>query len=210
MDGLMLDTQLTWIEAEKRLLSDFGQAYSHAIARQYQGMRVAGVVEVMIREYNIGVTQSEGERLLTEYLVANFEHPDLSLFEGCRELMHDLHRANLPLAIASSSPSAAIHAMARRFELTSYFDLILSGEEVPEGKPAPDVYLKAAQILKVDPHDCVVLEDAPHGALAGKRAGMKVVAVTNARFYTAADFSGLADLVVASLNDLEPAMLANL
>lgn len=203
MDGLMLDTSLTWKEGERELLADYGKEYDLEIAKKYQGMRISGVVEVMIREYKLPISQKEGEMILTQKLVEKYDNPQLSLFDGCKELIENLYASKeFALAIASSSPKVVIEKMANRFGIRSYFDLFVSGEEVENGKPAPDVYLETAEMLNVEPFNCVVLEDAPKGAIAGRDAGMKVIAVYNRNFYNPKDFAGITTTIVGSLKEL--------
>ncbi|OGG69042.1 hypothetical protein A3C20_03540 [Candidatus Kaiserbacteria bacterium RIFCSPHIGHO2_02_FULL_55_25] len=208
MDGLMLDTKLTWKEGEREMLANLGKEYNLDIAKKYQGMRVSGVVEVMIREYGLPLSQTEGEKILTQKLVEKYDNPALELFEGCGELVKELAASKeFALAIVSSSPKVVIEKMASRFDIKKYFDLFVSGEEVTNGKPAPDVYLLAAELLRVEPANCVVLEDAPHGALSGHRAGMKVIGVYNKHFYKPEDFDGIVEMISESLTGLSPAVM---
>ncbi|KKR86786.1 MAG: HAD family hydrolase [Candidatus Curtissbacteria bacterium GW2011_GWA1_41_11] len=210
MDGLMLDTKLTWRQAEIELLKDLGKEYDIKIAKRYQGMRVSGVVEVMIREYHLPINQEDGEKLLTDKLVQSYDNPALELLPGCERLVKDLSNSNqFKLAIASSSPKVVIETMTRHFNLSQLFDLLVSGEEVKNGKPAPDVYLKTSDELGIESRNCVVLEDAPNGATAGKKANMKVIAVVNKVFFKPEEFEGIANLIVESLEDLDPTKIAS-
>ena len=204
MDGLMFETKLTWQIAEKDFLAHFGKTYDKDIAKRYQGMRVSGVVAVMIAEYQLTLTIEQGVHMLTQSIVDNYQRPDLELLPGCKELVKQLYSSGeYHLAVASSSPKAAIEAMIHKFNFTEYFDELTSGDEVQEGKPSPDIFLECANRLCISPGNCLVLEDAPNGIEAAKRAGMKAVAVYNRSFYTPEDFKGYnADLIVASLNDL--------
>ena len=211
MDGLMLDTKLTWRQAEIDLLKDLEKKYDIEIAKKYQGMRVSGVVEVMIREYHLPISQKDGEKLLTDKLVQSYDNPSLKLLPGCEKLVKNLSKSKqFKLAIASSSPKLVIETMTNHFNLLQYFDLLVSAEEVKSGKPAPDVYLKTANELGIEPGNCVVLEDAPNGAMAGKRANMKVIAVVNKIFFKADNFKDVADLIVSSLEELDTERLSNI
>jgi HAD superfamily hydrolase (TIGR01509 family) len=205
MDGLMLDTTLTRQEAERAFLKDFGKTYDRAIATTYQGMRVRDVVATMIAAYQLPLSPSEGERILTQNIVANYAHPALELFPGCKRLVEDLQQSHIcTLALASSSPKAAIEAMLKRFELTTAFAVYVSGEEVEHGKPAPDIFLLCVERLHIPPRRFLVLEDAPNGIRAAKKAGMRTIAVSNKMFYTPQDFQGSADVIVSSLEALSP------
>lgn len=92
--------------------------------------------------------------------------------------------------------------------IADFFDEITSGDEVTNGKPAPDIFLKAAAKLRTQPTECIVLEDAMNGMRAAKAAGMYAVVVPN-EFTENEDFSG-ADLRISSLNDINGERLATL
>jgi HAD superfamily hydrolase (TIGR01509 family) len=116
---------------------------------------------------------------------------------GARELIAALHERGYPLAIASSSPLWQIEAVVERLNLRGMLAAVASGEEVPHGKPAPDVYLLAAERLGVPPARCLALEDSGPGTIAAKAAGMCVIAVPSAE--TAGHSFEHADLVLPSL-----------
>jgi beta-phosphoglucomutase-like phosphatase (HAD superfamily) len=110
-------------------------------------------------------------------------------------------RDNLKIAIGSSSNREYIEIALRTFGFADDFDLIVSGKDVPHGKPAPDIYLKAAHDLGVNPMNYLVLEDTSAGVTAARSTGMKVIAIPNA--YTAgSDFSN-ADTMVSSLGAID-------
>jgi len=210
MDGLMVNSTSTWGDAEKRLVEDYGKKYILEWTKKYNGMRVQGMIQVMIKEYELPTTQEEGERKLKEYAKINFNKPNIELLPGCERLVKELSTSKKYLmAIASSSPIEIIKTVVKRFGFENYFNVLLSGEEVVNGKPAPDVYLKTAELLKVSPSDCIVLEDAPNGIKAGKGAGMKVIAVSNKPHYSPSDFSE-ADKYVRSLEEVNVGLIESI
>ena len=81
------------------------------------------------------------------------------------------------MAIATSNSRDLVEAIDSRLHITDYIKVIVTNDEVPNGKPAPDIYLKVAEVLGSDPKQCLVFEDVPGGIKAGKAAGMKVAAV---------------------------------
>jgi HAD superfamily hydrolase (TIGR01509 family) len=100
------------------------------------------------------------------------------IFAGLPELVQKL-AAQFPLAVASGSEHPVIQAVLALRELQPYFSAIVSSTDVKHGKPAPDIFLRTAELLKVDPRDCVVIEDSKPGVAAGIAAGMQVIAITN-------------------------------
>jgi beta-phosphoglucomutase len=113
--------------------------------------------------------------------------------------MHALHEAGFAQALASSTPIENIELISEVLGLKRYLSKLVSGETVPRGKPAPDIFLKAAQELGIAPAHCVVIEDAVAGVEAAHAAGMRCIAVAGNR-----NLPGLrkADLMVRSLTEV--------
>jgi HAD superfamily hydrolase (TIGR01509 family) len=117
---------------------------------------------------------------------------------GIRELIQQAQAAGYRCGIASATPEADIRDVVSRLDLASYFDAIVSADAVPRPKPAPDVYLRAAALLGVEPSRCVIVEDTPTGLAAGRAAGMRCVAFPNR--WTAGMDLGAADYLVRTLD----------
>jgi len=102
----------------------------------------------------------------------------LSPLNGLHDLIERLRAERIPIALATSAPKAnVVHTLAE-LDLAAEFPVIVRGDEVARGKPAPDVFIEAARRLGVEPADCLVFEDAPMGIAAAQAAGMRVVALT--------------------------------
>ena len=121
----------------------------------------------------------------------------LTPLAGAREWVERLHRDGWKQAIASSAPRLNVETMLHVLKFDGLIDAMVSADEVKKGKPDPDVFLAAAAAVSVPPSRCVVVEDAPAGVEAGRRAGMKTIGV-NAKTPLAAD------IYVTSLADLSP------
>ncbi len=126
---------------------------------------------------------------------------------GAVEALQRLHGTRR-LALASAAHGNSVQWVLNCLGITHYFDDILSGDDVQRAKPFPDIFLKSAQNLNVDPAECVVLEDAERGVRAAHSAGMKCVAVPN--HYTRDNDFSLATTIVASLNDVTLTLLDTL
>ena len=120
--------------------------------------------------------------------------------EGAAALVKDLKGGGFALAVGSSAPRENLELILGRLRVQSYFDALVTCEDVGRSKPAPDTFLKAAEKLGLSPGRCAVVEDAVAGVEAGKAAGMPVVAVTSTR--SRAELAK-ADIVVGSLGELE-------
>src|SRR6266571_4001789 len=119
---------------------------------------------------------------------------------GAMELMRWLHEAGFAQALASSTPIENIKLISDVLGLEKYLSVLVSGETVARGKPAPDIFLKAAEELGIEPIHCVVIEDAVTGVQAAHAAGMRCIAVAGNR-----DLPGLreAELMVKSLTEVD-------
>ena len=127
--------------------------------------------------------------------------------DGASDLLRALRAAGFRLAIGSSGPAANVEVILRCLPSAELIEARVHGGEVEKGKPEPEVFLRAAEKLGVAPHRCAVVEDAPAGVQAAKRAGMAVVALTGT---ATREELAAADLVVDSLRELTPTQLAGL
>ena len=101
----------------------------------------------------------------------------VSLVPGILNFLKKLKEAKTPVALATSSRLESMDLVLDKFKLRSYFQIIINANQISRSKPDPEIYLKAANQLKINPKDCVVFEDSYSGVEAAKRAGMKVVLV---------------------------------
>ena len=144
------------------------------------------------------------EVLYREFVAAHGNAADYAL-PGALELLYALKKTGIPCAVGSSAPRANIDQLAGRLGIADCFKALVTAEDVSHGKPDPEVFLKGAAAIGVDPQDCIVFEDAVHGIEAGRAGGMKTVAIltTHAR----EDFEGKADLIVNRLTEVTPESL---
>ncbi len=198
MDGVIIDSEPLWSEAEKQLLARRKLSYSAELKEVLMGRGSREAAGIFIEYYNL--TESVDD-ILTErnQLIAELFRDCLQPIPQALDLIGSLRKSGIKTALASSSPKYLIDLAMDKFGIAGLFDLILSGDEVGRGKPAPDIYLRAAKELGVTPENCVVVEDAPSGVAAARAAGMRCLAVG-----TSASQSGLvaADRVVGGLEEV--------
>jgi HAD superfamily hydrolase (TIGR01509 family) len=125
---------------------------------------------------------------------------NIKLFPGVLELLGTLRKRNFRQGLASSAPRENIDLVLDELDLAGMFDCVVSGQEVSESKPSPQIYLLAAERLRAAPGDCVVIEDSPYGVRAAKTAGMKCLAIANTH---GPEDLAEADRVVSSLQDVD-------
>lgn len=208
MDGLLIDSERTWQKVEHELLAEHGRTFRPEIARLHMGMRIDEASAVMLREYGIeGGDPLEWAGWLVDALLAEFER-ELVPMPGALALMDEAAAWPGPVAIASSSPLRVVRHVVAHFGWQGTVDALCAGDEVERGKPAPDIFLLAAARLGVEPAHCLVLEDSVNGARAARAAGMRCIAVPN-EAYSAADFAGIADTVLPTLEGASLRALAH-
>ncbi len=204
MDGLLIDSEVLWHRAEHEVFGRLGVVLP-ADLRATKGMFVEEVVAYWrARQPWSGPSDAAVVAELLER-VGDLVEGEGRLLPGALRAL-DLAEACGPLALASSTPTALIERCLDHFGLRGRFEAIHSAEDEPYGKPHPGVFLSAAAALGVEPTACLVVEDSAAGVLAGKAGRMTVVAVPVAEDRGAPAYA-LADLVLASLDELEAAWL---
>jgi HAD superfamily hydrolase (TIGR01509 family) len=131
----------------------------------------------------------------------------LPLIDGAHEAVERL-AARWPLGLASSSNREVIDLVLDLSGLARFFRVTVSSEEVPRGKPEPDVYLEAARGLGVPPERCAAVEDSHNGIRSAKAAGMRVIAIPNQHYPPGEEALALADVTLSSLAELTPSIVA--
>jgi HAD superfamily hydrolase (TIGR01509 family) len=178
MDGLLIDSEPTWFQAEQDMLAAHGftlgpEHYPHVLGKPIE-VSTAYLLEVTGHpvtpaEFADGIESAMIERL----------RDGVPMMPGAKDLLVELEAAGIPLALVSASSRQIVDACLPLIG-RDHFRFTVSGDDVEHSKPNPDPYLRAAALLGVDPAHCVVLEDSPTGTLAGHAAGCRVIAVPHA------------------------------
>lgn len=172
MDGVISDTERFYIEAIIERLKREGISVTPVQINDLFGSTMRHNWGVLKERYGLQGdvdTYVDEVHEIKEYLL---ETQGLKPMPGVVELIRKLHEAGILLAVASSSPREVIEHHLEAFGIQDCFDTIVSGLECREGKPAPEIYLRAAKNLGAVPAECVVIEDSTNGVKAGKAAGM--------------------------------------
>ncbi len=179
MDGLLIDSEVLAATAMDQFLARYGLARDPEIHKQLLGRRLPEAIAIVRDAYSL---DRPLEALIEEYgemRVAALRGA-VRAMPGAREIIAFGRAAELKIALATSGMRAHATISLEETGLTGLFDVEATGDEVERGKPEPDLFLRAAEKLGVDPANCVVFEDAPNGVVAARRAGMLVAAVPNA------------------------------
>ena len=174
-DGLLLETEEGWTEAETELFRRYGAVYGPEEKRRVIGTSLPEASRVF--EELLDQPGRSGE-LLEEVidLAAEVFSRGVEPMPGATALVDEL-RGTRPMAVASNSYRRLIDIALERAGMADVFDVVIAGDEIEHAKPAPDLYLDACRRLGVDPKDAIALEDSPNGVEAAKAAGMFVIGV---------------------------------
>lgn len=181
MDGVLVDSEPFAKQLDKQFLKRLGYELDDALTHRLVGATMKKASEIIKEYFQIPLSL---EAFMEEYKRFTLEQwkalPHLEPNNGISELIGRLQRANIPLALATSANRDRTKLFLERLKLADMFRAVVCGDDILHSKPAPDIYLAAAEKLRIDPKECVAIEDAMAGAASAKAAGMKVVGYKNA------------------------------
>jgi len=198
MDGTLIDSINADFLAWKRLFSNYNKMLTF---QDY--IPLLGIRSFRVANDFLGLEdEEERKKALADKLIyfrEIVEELGISTIPYADDFIKQLKRYNIPLALATSSRREKMKMVMEEVDMLSYFDVVVAGEDVTNGKPAPDIFLKAASLLGVDPENCIVFEDAANGVKAAKNADMKCVALASEH---TVGLLNEADVVIRSFKDL--------
>ncbi|MGD0704868.1 MAG: HAD family phosphatase [Trebonia sp.] len=208
MDGVLIDSEPVWERVRRRFTADHGGRWPADAQDRMMGMSTAEWSAYISGDFGVELTPRQVAEQVVAAMAAEYEK-HLPLLPGAVDAVRSLS-PRWPLAVASSSPRSLIETVLNAADLSSAFSAIVSSEEVPRGKPAPDVYQAAADRLSVPPKSCAAVEDSSNGLRSAAAAGLTVIAIPRPEYPPAPDALATARLVLTTLTDLTPAKLATL
>lgn len=180
MDGVIIDSEPIYFKAGNELFKYLGLDVSEEEHHSYVGISSKDMWSDIRNKHKIDLSTEElVEMEMSIYIDYLLSKKDEEPIPGVVELIEDLYKNNVNLALASSSSIKSIKIVLDMFNLGKFFKTIVSGYEVENGKPAPDIFLYAAKRLGVRSGDCIVIEDSENGIEAAKSAGMKCIGFKN-------------------------------
>ena len=182
-------------------MREFGVNISKDELNKYVGTTNEYMLNDLINKYKIQKSIKEILEYKMELTIRRIKETKINAISGIPELLISLKHNNIKTAIGSSSPKELIITVIEKFQLGKYFDCIVSGDEVKEGKPKPDIYLEVSKRIGVNPEECIVIEDSRNGVLAAKNAGMKCFGFRNVNSGNQ-DLSK-ADIIVDSIRNID-------
>ena len=201
LDGVIVDSEQVWDEVRELYARESGGRYTDQATRDMMGMSSPEWSRYMAEALGVPGTPDEINAAIVERMLERYGDAP-PLIPGAVDAVRRI-AAHVPLAIASSSNPELIEVVLRSSGLARDFAAAVSSQEVPRGKPSPDVYLEAARRLGIDSARCGAVEDSHNGIRSAKAAGMRVVAVPNPHYPPDDESLALADVVVASIGELQ-------
>lgn len=205
MDGVLVDSEGYYINLFGDFLRRFGAEPDERIMNTIPGASASKTWEIMASMWSKPTDPNKLRALFHE------TYPDYCppyadiLFHGVKETLQELRELGYKLALASSTSMDYIRVMLEQTGMEGYFLEVVSGRSFKESKPDPQIYLHTARQMGVEPSACVAVEDSPYGIMAGKNAGMTVIAKKEERFHF--DQSD-ADLMIDDICELPAALNA--
>ena len=201
LDGVLADSELWWNEIDAKLLAEHGVSYRGNYHRNVLGVSYRLAVEFYKNAFHISAPVEELMRRRGE-IATEFFANRVGLFPSAETTLQQLREMKLQLAVATSSVSASARPFLQRTGIRSFFEVIVTGDEVQRGKPYPDIYLRTAKKLGVASEACLVIEDALAGVAAAKAANMRVAAIPDTRFVDPLQYKKEADYVLGNLSEI--------
>jgi HAD superfamily hydrolase (TIGR01509 family) len=205
LDGVLADSEPWWNQIDAKLLAGYGVSYRGEYHRNVLGVSYRLAVEFYKNAFHISAPVEELVRRRGE-IATDFFANRVGLFASAKTTLEQLREMKLHLAVATSSVSASARPLLGRTGIRSLFSIVITGDEVKQGKPHPDIYLRTAEKLGIPPEGCFVIEDALAGIAAAKAASMRVAAIPDARFVDPREYKMKADYVLGSLSEI-PALI---
>jgi HAD superfamily hydrolase (TIGR01509 family) len=179
LDGLVVDSEPHSLWTWRAVLAARGVTLEDEVVDRILGLRPRDSTALIIGRYGLPDTVEALSREKVDTQIAHLAGR-VAPMPGLGRLLDALDGRRAARAIASSGARRYVEAVLAALGLTARFPVVLTGDEVTNGKPAPDIFLAAAAALGAAPRDCLVLEDAPNGVAAARAAGMRCVAIPNA------------------------------
>lgn len=204
MDGVLVDSEPLHFEAHKKALENFGVTLT---LNDYMDFGVAkgdeNLYEKAAQKYGVVIDEDKISEIKKQIYKEIFAHNG-EIIDGVKETLAELF-VKYDLAIVSSGAKDVVRYVLEKSELFEYFKFIVTGDDVKNVKPHPDVYLKAMELAGVNGDECVAIEDSQSGVEAAKNAGIRCIAIPN-NFTKNQDLS-LANQTVSSARELQKVIL---
>lgn len=209
MDGVIVDTEPLHKKAYYQHFGELGIEVDAELFSRFTGKSTRNVYQMIKEIFKIGTdVEALIQRKRTIFYGLFDSDPALQLLDGVDNLVKNLHSANFQLILASSAAKSTINRVFKRFDLFPYFSHLVSGEDFPESKPNPAIFIEAQRLSGNVKTSCIIIEDSTNGILAANRADIFCVGYKSANSKN--QNYELADLVIQHFDELDPTRIADL
>jgi len=208
LDGVLVDSEPVWEQVRRQIVAEHGGRWVPGAQQRLMGMSTGEWARYLSEDLGVSLPPETVADLVITRMQARYRDR-VPLMPGAAGAVRRL-AGSWPLGLASSSPPALIDAFLDGAGLRECFAVAMSAEQVPRGKPAPDIYLAVTDRLGRAPRRCAAVEDSANGLRSAAAAGLRVIAVPNPRYPPGPDALGLASLVLDGLAELTPDTVSRL
>jgi len=201
MDGVLVNSEPLHKKAYFKMFKDFKLNVSESLYESFTGKSTYSICEQLCLKFNLNIPADElvnSKRKHFKYIFENDK--SFKMIDGAYELIKDYYKNNLKLVLASSASMLTINKVFEKFDLDKFFVAKISGADLKESKPNPEIFLKAAKISGYNKRDCIVIEDSTNGIIAANSAGIFCVGYKSKNSINQ-NYS-LADLVISNFNQI--------
>jgi HAD superfamily hydrolase (TIGR01509 family) len=205
LDGVLIDSEPVWEQVRRGLVAERGGHWAPDAQSRLMGMSTPEWARYLSADLGVGLPPTQVAAIVVDRMAASYQE-HLPLLPGAVEAVRRL-AARWPLGLASSAPAALIETVLQSAGLRPDFQVTMSTEQVPRGKPAPDIYLAVAEGLGVPPASCAAVEDSSNGLRSAAAAGLHVIAIPRPQYPPDPDALARTSLVLPDLDGLTPEAL---
>ncbi len=200
MDGVIIDSEPFHLIVCREIFKNLNIPFYEEEYNTFIGISNTSMWTTLRNKYGLNESVDELSKFQTDGGMKYIKENEISPIPGILDILNELRDNEIKIALASSSSMEVIEIVLDKFKISKYFQEVISGEDLEKGKPAPDIFLKAAKLLQVEPEYCTVIEDSHNGVIAAKAAGMKCIGYQNPS--SGNQNLKAADLIIKSLKDL--------
>lgn len=175
MDGVLIDSEPLYRIINRKMFEKLGFSVSSEEYSEFVGTTDVEMWTTLKERYDIDRSIAELNKIREAEHFSFFSDAQLSPMKGIVRLLKFLKTRDVKLAVASSTEEKLVHLILNNIGIIDYFEHIVCGNHIENGKPEPDIFLKAAELFEMNPLDCIVIEDSRNGVTAAKKAGMRVI-----------------------------------
>ncbi len=201
MDGVIIDSEPVHVRIESVLFDELGIIMAPGEQESYVGTSGANMFALIKKRHGLAQSVESLLKISRSRLKEVLRSGDIDMVGGAASLIHRLHEKGYPLALASSSINEHIDIVMERFTIARYFRCRVSGDDVTQSKPDPEIFLTTARRMGVPPEDCWVIEDSEHGVRAAVDAGMRCIGFANPN--SGNQNLSKADYIIRNMSDAE-------